>query len=52
VVIEPGAALKVVARNPTPGAAADELFRASPAVSRKQIFIRSDRVLYCIGKGE
>jgi outer membrane protein assembly factor BamB len=52
IVIEPGPALKVAARSATPGAAGDELFRASAAVSRGQVFIRSDRVLYCIGKAK
>ena len=40
---------KVVARN-TLDAAADELFRASITPSDGQILLRSDQVLYCIGK--
>jgi len=30
-------------------AASEEDFLASPAVSNGQIFIRSDRALYCVG---
>jgi outer membrane protein assembly factor BamB len=49
VVLEPGPKLKVLARNvidPSPG----ELFRAVPTPSGGQFFLRSDRVLYCVGK--
>jgi len=48
-VIEPGPELNIVARN-TLDPADDEVFRASIAPSDGQIFIRSDRALYCIGK--
>ncbi len=48
VVIKPGAALEVVARN-TVDAADDEIFRGSPAVYAGQIFLRSDKALYAIG---
>lgn len=48
IVIEPGEALKVVAENDlSPGK--DEIFRASLAPSSGQLFVRSTRVLYCIG---
>ena len=51
IVIEPGSSLKIVARNDL-SASADEIFRASPAVSHGQIFLRSDQVLYCIGEAD
>jgi outer membrane protein assembly factor BamB len=44
-VIEPGPALKVVAKN-TLGEAA----YASPAISQGQMFIRTETKLFCIGK--
>lgn len=47
-VLEPGPALKVVARNEL-GAPAEENFRASLTPSGGQVFSRSDRALYCIG---
>jgi outer membrane protein assembly factor BamB len=47
-VLEPGAELKVLAVNGL-DAAEGEDFLASPGVSNGQIFIRSDRALYCIG---
>jgi len=43
-VVEAAPPFKVIAENRLPGA-----FKASPAVSHKQIFIRSDSTLYCIG---
>lgn len=49
VVIRPGPSLEVVARN-TVSPAADEIFRASLAPSDGQLLLRSDQVLYCIGK--
>jgi outer membrane protein assembly factor BamB len=48
-VFEPGATLRVLAVNGV-GASSDEDFLASPAVSNGQVFIRSDRVLYCVGE--
>lgn len=48
-VVRPGEKMNVVARN-TVDAAQDEIFRASITPSDGQIFLRSDRVLYCIGK--
>jgi outer membrane protein assembly factor BamB len=48
-VIEPGDAMKVVARNKVQSSS-DELFRGSPAVYDGQLFLRSDKVLYCVGK--
>jgi outer membrane protein assembly factor BamB len=48
VLIRPGGQLDIVARNKIgPG---DEVFRASPAASDGQLFLRSDRALYCIGE--
>jgi outer membrane protein assembly factor BamB len=50
IVLKPGdAALEVVARNAM-GAGDEEIFRASLAPSEGQLFCRSDRILYCIGK--
>jgi outer membrane protein assembly factor BamB len=48
VVIEPGPAPKIVARNNVQPSS-EELFRGSPAVYEGQIFLRSDKVLYCVG---
>lgn len=48
-VIKPGQKLEIVAENTLP-AASDELFRASLTPSRGQMFSRSTRVLYCLGK--
>jgi outer membrane protein assembly factor BamB len=47
-VLEPGPTFKLISRNDleAPGA---EIFRASLTPSAGQIFIRSDRALYCIG---
>jgi hypothetical protein len=39
---------KVLARN-TVGAEQGEIFRASPVAVGGQMFLRSDRVLYCVG---
>src|SRR5262249_25576601 len=47
-VLEPGPKMKLVSRNDL-DAPAEEVFRASLALSAGQIFIRSDRALYCIG---
>ncbi len=44
-VVEAGPAFKVLARN-----ALDEPCQASPAFSRGQIFVRTQRHLFCIGK--
>jgi outer membrane protein assembly factor BamB len=46
-VLAPGAAFKVLARNPL-----GEKCQASPAVSRGRIYIRSDRNLFCIAAGK
>jgi outer membrane protein assembly factor BamB len=48
-VLAPGPTMKLVARNQlrTDG---DEVFRASLTPSAGQIFSRSDRALYCIGR--
>ncbi|NQU21591.1 MAG: PQQ-binding-like beta-propeller repeat protein [Candidatus Nealsonbacteria bacterium] len=49
LVIRPGKDLDVIARNhiePPEG----EIFRSSPVPSEGQIFCRSNRALYCIGK--
>jgi outer membrane protein assembly factor BamB len=45
-VIEPGPEFKIRARNPL-----NETCQASIAVSQKQLFIRSDKNLFCIGTG-
>ncbi len=49
VVIKPGEKFDVVARNLLP-AARDEIFRASLTPSRGQMFSRSNKTLYCLGK--
>jgi outer membrane protein assembly factor BamB len=48
-VLEPGPTMKLVARN-TLGTSDGALFRASLAASAGQIFSRSDRALYCLGR--
>ncbi len=48
-VIKPGPKLEVVAENTLP-AAGSEIFRASLTPSRGQMFSRSDKTLYCLGK--
>lgn len=48
-VVKPGPRLDVVAQNKI-NPEGDEIFRASPAVSEGQLFLRSDRALYCIGR--
>ncbi len=48
-VIEPGEELKIVAENDIP-AGKDEIFRASLTPSLGQLFVRSNSVLYCVGK--
>ena len=50
VVIKPGPKMDIVARNELSTAADDELFRASITPSDGQLLIRSNQVLYCIGK--
>ena len=45
IVIEAGPSFKVMARNPLEGPV-----QASPAISRGQIFIRTAKNLYAIGK--
>jgi outer membrane protein assembly factor BamB len=49
MVVAPGPELKLLARN-TVGASADEVFRSTPTPHRGQFLLRSDRVLYCVGK--
>lgn len=44
-VIEAGPAFKVLAKNPL-----GEKIQASPAISRGQIFIRTEKNLFCIGR--
>ncbi len=48
-VVEPGAEMKVVARNNV-DPSSDEIFRGSPAIYDGHLFLRSDKVVYCIGK--
>ena len=50
LVIRPGKTMEIVARNEV-GAGAGEIFRASLTPCDGQLFCRSNRVLYCIGKG-
>jgi|CXWL01.1.fsa_nt_gi outer membrane protein assembly factor BamB len=45
-VLEPGATLKVLAINRV--TSDEEVFGATPAISRGELFIRSDKHLYCI----
>lgn len=49
VVVDPKSEERIVARNKV-GAAPGELFRASITPCEGQLFIRSDRMLYCVGK--
>jgi outer membrane protein assembly factor BamB len=49
IVIDPKSEERIVARNKI-GALKGELFRATITPSDGQIFIRSDRTLYCVGK--
>ena len=49
IVIDPKNPKRIVARN-TVGGTDGELFRATITPSEGQLFIRSDRTLYCIGK--
>jgi outer membrane protein assembly factor BamB len=46
-VVQAGPELKVIATN-----AFGERIQASPAISQGQIFIRTDKNLYCVGKSE
>jgi hypothetical protein len=48
-VIRPGPRLDVIARNKI-DPEGDEIFRASPAPCEGQLFLRSDRALYCVGR--
>ena len=48
-VLKPGKKLEVVAAN-TVGSADTEIFRASIAPSQGELLVRSDSVLYCIGR--
>lgn len=48
-IIKPGEQLEIVSENSL-GGTSDELFRASLTPCEGQIFSRSDRMLYCIGK--
>ena len=47
VVVKPGPKLDILNRNSLP-AATDEIFRASLAPSRGQLFSRSNKTLYCL----
>jgi outer membrane protein assembly factor BamB len=49
LVIKPGDALQIVARNQL-GATPEETFRSTLAPSEGQLFFRSDRAVYCVGK--
>jgi outer membrane protein assembly factor BamB len=48
-VVKPGRRFELAARNQVK-AEGDEVFRASPAPCAGQLFVRSDRALYCIGQ--
>jgi outer membrane protein assembly factor BamB len=48
-VIKPGPTLQIVAENELP-APSGELFRASPAPCRGQMFLRSSSTLFCVGE--
>ncbi len=48
-VVDPKSPERIVGRNRV-GAAGGEIFRATPTPSDGQVFIRSDRTLYCVGK--
>ena len=50
-VIKPGDKLNIVHRNKL-GNEAGELFRASITPSGGQVFIRSNKVLYCLGNAK
>ncbi|MBI5757419.1 MAG: PQQ-binding-like beta-propeller repeat protein [Planctomycetales bacterium] len=47
IVIKPGSQLSIVSRNALP-TAPSEIFRASLALSRGQMFSRSNKALYCL----
>ncbi len=47
VVVEPGPEPKIVSESAL-GASGSEIFRASMAISKGEVFIRSDTMLYCI----
>jgi outer membrane protein assembly factor BamB len=49
LIIEPGTALKIVERNSL-GAPKGEIFRSTMAASKGQLFFRSDKAVYCVGK--
>jgi outer membrane protein assembly factor BamB len=49
-VIRPGPKLEVIAENALT-AGSDEIFRATPTPLGGQVFIRSTKMLYCIGRG-
>lgn len=49
IAIAPGPELKVLARNEV-GPKSDELFRSVPTPCQGQFLLRSDKVLYCVGK--
>jgi outer membrane protein assembly factor BamB len=48
-VIAPADRFQLVAKNQV-GSTPEEIFRASPAVSQGQVFLRSNSMLYCVGK--
>lgn len=49
VVLKPGPKLDIISRNPLP-IEGDEIFRASLTPSRGQVFSRSNKRLFCLGK--
>jgi outer membrane protein assembly factor BamB len=49
-VIEPAETLKIVATNQLTPGSDEEIFRASPTPCDGRLFIRSTKILYCVGK--
>ncbi len=49
VIIKPGDKLQIVAENDL-APSSREIFRATPAASKGQLFFRSSNALYCVGK--
>jgi hypothetical protein len=50
LLVKPGPKLNVVSRNRITAGADDEIFRGSIAPSDGQLFLRSTKALYCVGK--
>jgi hypothetical protein len=50
-VVEPGESINIVGKSRIPSET-DELFRASLVPCQGQLFIRSNKFLYCIGQAD